>query len=108
LDGKRAFVERYGPQSPYWTRHAFDAQPEVVGHLRAHLKDLAAHHHAEAQRTQTPSEFAAAARWYRTYLASFPDAADAPATNHLLAGLLYESGDYAGAAEEYERTAYAH
>src|SRR5690606_21631102 len=32
----------------------------------------------------------------------------APATNFLLAELLYESGDYAAAAEEYERTAYAY
>src|SRR5690606_4724393 len=27
LDGKRGFVERYGPGSPYWTRHTFDEQP---------------------------------------------------------------------------------
>ncbi len=108
LDGKRDFVERYGPGSPYWQRHSFDGQPEVVALLKGHLTDLAAHHHARAQETKAAEEYAAAARWYRTYLASFPDGEDAAATNFLLAEVLYESGDYAGAAEEYERTAYAY
>ena len=108
LDGKRAFVERYGPASPYWQRFTFGEQPEVVGHLKANLTDLATHHHAEAQRTQAPEEYAAAARWYRTYLASFPDGDDAAATNFLLAEVLFESGAYRDAADEYERTAYAY
>ena len=108
LDGKRGFVERYGPDSPYWERHVFDEQPEVVAQLKAHLTDLAAHHHALAQETKAAEEYAAAGRWYRTYLATFPDGEDAAATNFLLAEVLYESGDYASAAEEYERTAYAY
>jgi len=108
LDGKRAFVERYGPGSPYWQRFTFEEQPEVVAHLKANLTDLATHHHAEAQRTGAPEEYAAAARWYRTYLASFPDGDDAAATNFLLAEVLFESGAYREAADEYERTAYAY
>src|SRR5690606_38450056 len=108
LDGKRAFVERYGPASPYWQRFTFGEQPEVVGHLKANLTDLATHHHAEAQRTQAPEEYAAAARWYRTYLASFPDGDDAAATNFLRAEVLFESGAYRDAPDEYERTAYAY
>jgi len=108
LDGKRGFVERYGPGSPYWTRHTFDEQPEVAAQLKGHLTDLAAHHHALAQETKAAEEYAAAGRWYRTYLATFPDGDDAAATNFLLAEVLYESGDYARAAEEYERTAYAY
>src|SRR5690606_8276155 len=92
----------------YWQRHSFDGQPEVVALLKGHLTDLAAHHHARAQETKAAEEYAAAARWYRTYLASFPDGEDAAATNFLLAEVLYESGVYAGAAEEYERTASAY
>jgi len=108
LDGKRAFVERYGPGSPYWQRFTFEEQPDVVGHLKANLTDLATHHHAEAQRTGAPEEYAAAARWYRTYLASFPDGDDAATTNFLLAEVLFESGAYREAADEYERAAYAY
>src|SRR5690606_30097807 len=47
-----------------------------------------------------------AARWYRSYLRSFPDDPDSAATNYLLAETLFESRQYALAAEEYERTAY--
>lgn len=108
LDGKRDFVEHYGPQSPYWVRYAYEDQPEVVAHLKSHLTDLAAYHHASAQAGGGQAEYAAAARWYRTYLQSFPNDAEAAQTHFLLAEVLFESGDYREAALEYERTAYAY
>ena len=108
LDGKESFVETYGPGSLYWERHTFEQQPEVVAHLKANVTDLAAYHHAEAQRTKDNGEYAAAARWYRTYLRSFPDDEDAAETNFLLAEVLFESGNFREAASEYERTAYAY
>jgi TolA-binding protein len=108
LEGKESFVETYGPGSPYWQRFGFEEQPEVVAHLKSNVTDLAAYHHAEAQKSREPSEYAAAARWYRTYLQSFPDDANAPQTNFLLAEVLFESGNFRDAAFEYERTAYAY
>jgi len=108
LDGKESFVETYGPGSPYWQRHTFEQQPEVVAHLKTNVTDLAAYHHAEAQRTKDNAEYAAAARWYRTYLQSFPDDQNAAETNFLLAEVLFESGNFREAASEYERTAYAY
>jgi TolA-binding protein len=108
LEGKESFVETYGPGSPYWQRFTFEQQPEVVAHLKGNVTDLAVYHHAEAQESREPAEYAAAARWYRTYLQSFPDDAGAPQTNFLLAEVLYESGDFRDAAAEYERTAYAY
>ncbi len=108
LDGKESFVETYGPGSPYWQRFTFEQQPEVVAHLKSNVTDLAAYHHAEAQKTMEPREYAAAARWYRTYLQSFPDDANAAQTNFLLAEVLFESGNFRDAAAEYERTAYAY
>jgi tetratricopeptide (TPR) repeat protein len=108
LDGKEKFVETYGPGSPYWQRFTFEQQPEVVAHLKSNVTDLAAYHHAQAQETRDAREYAAAARWYRTYLQSFPDDANAPQTNFLLAEVLYESGDFRAATTEYERTAYAY
>ena len=108
LEGKENFVETYGPGSPYWQRFTFEQQPEVVAHLKSNVTDLAAYHHAEAQKTHEAREYAAAARWYRTYLQSFPDDAQAAKTNFLLAEVLFESGNFRDAAFEYERTAYAY
>jgi TolA-binding protein len=108
LEGKQAFVERYGPGSPYWDRYSYEQQPEVTGHLKSNLTDLAAYHHAEAQQSGDAAEYAAAARWYRSYLQSFPNDENAAGTNFLLSEVLYESGDYRAAALEYERTAYAY
>jgi TolA-binding protein len=108
LDSKQGFVETYGPDSPYWQRYSYEQQPEVVAHLKSNVTDLAAYHHAEAQRSRDPAAYTAAARWYRTYLKSFPDDQNAPETNFLLAEVLYESGSYRDAALEYERTAYAY
>ena len=108
LDAKRGFVERYGPGSPYWSTYSYEQQPEVVAHLKSNLSDLAAYHHANAQESQDPAEYATAARWYRSYLQSFPDDSNAPETNFLLSEVLYESGNYRDAALEYERTAYAY
>jgi TolA-binding protein len=108
LEGKQGFVETYGPGSPYWQRFSYEQQPEVVAHLKANVTDLAAHHHAQAQATHDSTEYAAAARWYRSYLQSFPDDANAPETNFLLSEVLFESGNYREAALEYERTAYAY
>jgi tetratricopeptide (TPR) repeat protein len=108
LEGKENFVETYGPGSPYWQRFTFEQQPEVVAHLKSNVTDLAAYHHAEAQKSKDQAEYAAAARWYRAYLQSFPDDANAGETNFLLAEVLFESGNYRDAATEYERTAYAY
>ena len=108
LEGKENFVETYGPDSPYWQRFTFEQQPEVVAHLKSNVTDLAAYHHAEAQKSRDAREYAAAARWYRAYLQSFPDDANAPQTNFLLGEVLYESGSFRDAAFEYERTAYAY
>jgi TolA-binding protein len=106
LAGKREFVERYGPSSPYWSAFSFEDEPEVVAHLKSNLTDLAAFHHAEAQQSGSREDYAQAARWYRTYLESFPDDENAADTNFLLAEVLFESESFADAAQEYERTAY--
>jgi len=108
LDAKQGFVERFGPASPYWDRYSYQQQPEAVAHLKANLTDLAAYHHAEAQRTNNLASYGLAARWYRSYLKSFPDDRKADRTHFLLAEVLFESGDYRDAALEYERTAYGY
>ena len=108
LEAKRDFVERYAAGTEYWATRSFVDEPEVTAHLKNNITDLAAFHHAEAQRDGSRREYAEAARWYRTWLDSFPTDDGAAPTNFLLAEVLFESGDFEAAAREYERTAYAY
>ena len=54
-------------------------------------------------KTRAADEYSAAARWYRTYLQSFPDDANAASTNFLLAEVLFESGKFSEAAASARR-----
>jgi cellulose synthase operon protein C len=106
VEGKQAFVERYAFGSPFWQQRTIADAPEVAAQLKSNQKDLAEYHHAQAQKSKKPEDYSAAARWYRAMLDSFPQDAQAPATRYLLAEVLFESGRFAEAAREYERTAY--
>jgi tetratricopeptide (TPR) repeat protein len=106
LDGKLEYVQRYGFDAPFWKGREHAAYPQVIEQLKVNLKDVAQYYHAKAQKTKNPEDYATAAHWYRSYLSSFPGDADAAATNYLLADALYESGQYADAAVEYQHTAY--
>jgi TolA-binding protein len=106
LEGKQAFVERYAFGSPFWAKRTVQDAPEVAAQLKSNQKDLAQYYHAAAQKSKKPEDYSIAARWYRAMLDSFPQDAEAPETRYLLAEVLFESGRFAEAAKEYERTAY--
>jgi len=106
LQGKKEFVENYSFGTAYWQGRKPQNEPKVVAELKSNLKDVAQHYHAEAQRTHNVADYQEAAKWYRTYLTSFPDDPDSSVTNFLLADTLFESRQYLDAAKEYENTAY--
>ncbi|HTW74524.1 MAG TPA: tetratricopeptide repeat protein [Steroidobacteraceae bacterium] len=106
LQGKLEYVQRYGFSTPFWQGRQHSAYPQVVDELKVNLKDVAEYYHVVAQRSHSDADYAAAAHWYRAYLASFPEEPDSAATNYLLADALFESHQYLAAASEYERTAY--
>ncbi len=106
LDGKRAFVERYGMEGEFWIRNPRESNTEVAAYLKANLTDLAQYYHAEAQNGGEISDYQQAANWYRKYLSYFPGEVDSANTNFLLAEILFESGDFQSATFEYERTSY--
>ena len=108
LDGKREYVERYNFGAPFWQGRQKSAYPTVVQELKVNLKDVATFFHASAQKSKHLEDFQQAARWYRSYLDSFPDDPDSAGTNYLLAETLFESKQYREAAVEYERTAYTY
>jgi tetratricopeptide (TPR) repeat protein len=105
IESKKDFVVRYGRESEFrkanaegWTK----AQPLV----RAHLEELARHHHALAQQSKSKPAVQEAVRWYREYLTAFPGDGDAAQNHFLLAELLNEDGQLAEAAANYEKVAY--
>jgi tetratricopeptide (TPR) repeat protein len=106
LQGKKEFVENYSFGTPYWQGRTPQAEPKVIEVLKTNLKDVAQYYHAQAQRTKSVSDYQEAAKWYRSYLTSFPDDPDSAATNYLLADTLFDSKQFLDAAQEYESTAY--
>ena len=106
LQGKKEFVENYAYGTAYWQGREPKSEPKVVAVLKTNLKDVAQFYHAQAQRTKEVADYQEAAKWYRSYLTSFPDDPDSAVTNYLLADTLFESKQYLAAAQEYESTAY--
>ncbi len=112
LESKKEFATHYGLRAEYWRHFDVGTSPQVLNDLKQNLKDLANHYHAQyqdaAQAEEKPTNHAEASRWYREFLDSFHDDPEAPPINYQLADLLRESADHAGAAKEYERTAYGY
>jgi cellulose synthase operon protein C len=108
LQGKKEFVEKYSYGTAFWQNRTPQGEPAVVAELKTNLKDVAQYYHAQAQRTKNLSDYQEAAKWYRSFISSFPGDAETAATNFLLADTLFESKQYLEAAQEYEKTAYAY
>lgn len=106
LEEKQAFVERYQPASNYWQQHNPDDSPDVLSQVQRHLRDIAEHYHAQAQKQKKPAAYAEAGRWYRLFLSAFPTSKQAPYMNFLYAELLTSAGSHGEAALQYEHTAY--
>jgi cellulose synthase operon protein C len=106
LQGKKEFVENYSYGTAYWRGRDPKSEPKVVAVLKTNLRDVAQFYHAQAQRTKDVADYQEAAKWYRSYLRSWPDDPDSAVTNYLLADTLFESRQYLDAAQEYESTAY--
>ncbi len=106
LDGKREYVALYNYGTTFWQGRNRADYPNIAKELKINLKDVATYFHANAQKSKKADEYLEAARWYRTYLESFPDDPESFGTNYLLAETLYEAGDFSNAAAEFTRTAY--
>jgi tetratricopeptide (TPR) repeat protein len=110
IDANKEFVVNYGLKSEYWRYYDVKKYPEVIGYVKASLKELANHYHALYQEKKfeknKPENFQEAMKWYRDFLISFPREPESPAIHFQLAGLLLENKSYAQAAIEFEHTAY--
>jgi tetratricopeptide (TPR) repeat protein len=112
LESKRDFASKYRLQSQYWQHFEPEEAPEVLAYLKANLKDLANHYHAQYQSTEEKDDrlasYREALRWYGDYLESFPTDPHSPPINYQLADLLLEHEDFGEAARQYEHTAYGY
>src|SRR5690349_638222 len=106
LEGKREYVALYNYGTTFWQGRNKADYPNIAKELKLNLKDVATYFHAEAQKTKKADQFLEAARWYRTYLESFPDDPESFGTHYLLSETLYSAEDYQGAAAEFTKTAY--
>ena len=106
LEGKREYVALYNYGTTFWQGRNKADYPNIAKELKINLKDVATYFHADAQKSKKADEYLEAARWYRTYLESFPDDPDSFGTNYLLSETLYEAQDYQAAAAEFTKTAY--
>ncbi len=106
LEGKREYVALYNYGTTFWQGRNKADYPNIAKELKTNLKDVATYFHANAQKSKKADEFLEAARWYRTYLESFPDDPESFGTNYLLADALYSADDFQNASVEFTRTAY--
>ncbi|HHC72962.1 MAG TPA: tetratricopeptide repeat protein [Thiotrichales bacterium] len=106
LAAKAELVERFGAATPFRKANATLWLTRAAPLVKRNIRELAAYHHALAQKSHRKADFSDAVHWYRLYLASFPAADDAPHMNFLLAEALMEAGDRFAAAQEYEKSAY--
>ena len=110
LDAKKSFATTYGLRAEYWKYFDPAERPDVLGHLKTNLMDLASHYHAAYQKPKKagdkPAHFKEALHWYRDFLSSFPAEKESPDINYLLADLLLENHSFAEAAVEFEKTAF--
>ena len=105
LAAKKDYVAQYGLDGEFRK-----ANPEGWEHaqplVKTALAELAQRYHSSAQKTKAQADYVEAAKWYRQWLAEFPTDPEAAEYNFLLGEVLYESGQYAASAVEYEKTAY--
>ncbi|MEM6639805.1 MAG: tetratricopeptide repeat protein [Pseudomonadota bacterium] len=106
LAAKESLVDRYSlvAEAGYWAVHARDEQPDIVEAIKRHLTELAAHYHARS--SDDPATVDRAVDYYKTWLASFPDAEEAPGQHFLLAELLYANERFKNATDAYTAAAY--
>ncbi len=108
LPAKESFVRSYGMNSAYWQQADAAKRKQLLPFLRNHLLDLAKHDHYLGQKNHDNAAYLSSVSWYRQYLATHPDQADAMANNELLGEALYAAGHYEEAITEFDKTAYGY
>lgn len=113
VSAKERYVELYAPGAAYWSS---GRQPDatMLAELRKHLDELGRHYQARAQQRSATevaarrADFLKAAGWYRRTLDLFPQDPQAASLNLLYADALFDGGETAEAAQQYQKVAYGY
>lgn len=105
---RAAYTAAYGPGGAFWARYGGAGAPAAAEFLKSYLDSANRRAHARAQKSGRKEDYQSAIAGYRRYLEAFPQATESAAVNFLLAEALHDSGAYAEALAEYERTAYGY
>jgi len=103
---KQSFVERYGIERQSWYGKDPLDVPEVNKRLRSYLDEITQSFHAIAQKSGKAEDYQRAAEWYANYLKIFPKIEKAPQIAFLRGEVLFEAGQFAEAARQYEQVGY--
>ncbi len=106
VERKKEYLERYAPDSSFWTQHPDLRTTPLYAALRDTIKDLAGFYHAQAQRSQAPADYEEAAHWYLQFIQYFPRDPEVADTRYLFADSLFDGQQYERAVDEYTRAAY--
>jgi len=106
IAAKKDFVQSYGVKTDFWLSQGSARLQSVIAALKQNLMELAGYYHAQAQSSHARLDYREAQRWYRAFLSSFPDDAEAARMNFLFAEILFEDRQYDDAVLQYEKTAY--
>ena len=107
IEARKEYIARYGRTSEF-RRVNSDGWEKAQPLVKTRLAELARHYHSTAQKTKSSADSQEAVRWYREYLASFPNDPSVAENNYLLAQLLFEDSRFAEASTEYEKVAYTY
>jgi len=105
---KERYATTYDPAAAYWAGKK--PTEEVLNGLRVHMLDLAKYYQARGQqdKEKNQADFLVAAKWYKRTMEVFPNDANVPELNFMLADVLLDGGKTVEAAQEYSKTAYGY
>jgi len=103
---REEIIRRFGPSGPWVALYSEgELRNKALSMTKEALVELGTFYQAQAQKKDRPREYRIAVGKYEEFLEKFPNAPDAGRINYLLAECLYESGDYAAAADAYNEVA---
>lgn len=101
-----AVSQQFRLDAEYWSRRDDPARERFRPAMKDNLRYLARYYHAKAQQGGQVNDWQQAHGWYQAYLTQFPDDADTPELNFMLAESYFDAGNALEAVSQFERTAY--
>lgn len=103
---RMALYQQFRLDGAYWAQRDVSARAAFSAELKQNLRYLARYYHAKAQQNAQAVDWQQAQGWYQAFLTQFPDDAETPEVNYMLAECYFDAGNTVEAVNQFERTAY--